>query len=473
MSHAERDDRGGSAALPVLRWWRGWIARGQRDLVRAAHRYGARGIHLHQRHRRVVRRDLPTVRGSAVPRPRQPDRSGVRRQPERHVLEHRDRARGQWLRLRSAAVGREHHHVLHGGIGPGVAEPADGHRGRRLDPGALPLLEHPDGRARLDEAPPRRQPDRAHRDLRKLAGDSLVQRLGGRSLRHVHPDEDLWRRTAAAWRRDRDPRERLGHRELDRRLGCHLVQPLFRPAERGHPGQLLDPAGRDAGDLRLLTVRAHRAQQRNDLLHRRDGRGLRWRESGSAGEIFIVDQGTPAIRVFSRTVTGSAAPLRSITGAATTLALPRGLSLDAADAEVAVADSSNVRVFSRTATGNVAPLRTFSTSSGSLVRVDATNGEIAVSDGSSIFFYSRAATGSPTALRSFQAIPSGGSTLFVYDFAVDAVNNEVLVVTGVSTAAPVQVQAFSRTATGTPTPSRTLTVLPSQATSYAALAVDT
>jgi len=195
--------------------------------------------------------------------------------------------------------------------------------------------------------------------------------------------------------------------------------------------------------------------------------------SGSAGEIFIADQGTPAIRVFSRTVTGSAAPLRSITGAATTLALPRGLSVDAADAEVAVADSSNVRVFSRTATGNVAPLRTFSTSSGSLVRVDATNGEIAVSDGSSIFFYSRTATGSPSALRSFQAIPSGGATLFVYDFAVDAVNNEVLVVTGVSTAAPVQVEAFSRTATGTPTPSRTLTVLPSQATSYAALAVDT
>jgi len=196
--------------------------------------------------------------------------------------------------------------------------------------------------------------------------------------------------------------------------------------------------------------------------------------SGSAGEIFIVDQTAPAIRVFSRTVTGSAAPLRSITGAVTTLASPAGLSVDASDAEVAVTDSSNVRVFARTASGNVAPIRTFSTASASsLVRVDAANGEIAVFDGANISFYSRTATGSPAALRSFQAIPSGGATLFVYDFAVDAVNNEVLVVTGVSTAAPVQVQAFSRTATGTPTALRTLTVLPSQATSHAGLAVDT
>jgi len=196
--------------------------------------------------------------------------------------------------------------------------------------------------------------------------------------------------------------------------------------------------------------------------------------SGGAGEIFISDQAAPAIRVFSRTVSGSAAPLRSIAGAATTLSAPRGLSVDVADAEVAVADSSSVRVFARTASGNVAPLRTFSASNVAGVRVDAAHGEIATSDGSQmIFFYPRTATGSPAALRSFQAVPTGGGSLALYDFAVDAVNNEVLAVTGISTSAPVQVLAYSRTATGTPTPLRTLTVLPNQATSYAALAVDT
>lgn len=194
--------------------------------------------------------------------------------------------------------------------------------------------------------------------------------------------------------------------------------------------------------------------------------------SGSAGEIFIADPAASAVRVFSRTVSGSAAPLRSIAGTATTLVTPGGLSVDATDAEVAVADYPNVRVFSRAASGNAAPLRTFAANA-ALVRVDATHGEIAVSDGTSILFYPRTATGSPTPLRSFRVIPSGGATLFLYDFAVDAVNNEVLTVTGVSTSAPVQVQAFSRTATGTPAALRTLTVLPSQATSYGALALDT
>ncbi len=194
--------------------------------------------------------------------------------------------------------------------------------------------------------------------------------------------------------------------------------------------------------------------------------------SGSAGEIFIADQAAPAIRVYSRTASGSASPLRSITGAATTLSSPGGLAVDATNAEVVVADYPNVRVFSRTANGNVAPLRVFGGSNASIARVDPVHDEIAVSDGANISFYPRTATGTPAALRTFQAIPSGGGTLTLYDFAVDAVDDEVLIVTGISTAAPVQVQAFSRTATGTPAALRTLTALPSQATAYAALSVD-
>jgi len=193
---------------------------------------------------------------------------------------------------------------------------------------------------------------------------------------------------------------------------------------------------------------------------------------GGTGDVFVADL-SPAVRVFARGATGDQAPLRVIAGASTQLSSPGGVSIDTVHDEVVVGDANGVvKVFARTASGNAAPLRTFN-SSGSLVQVDPVNGEIAVCDGS-VRSYARTTTGeSPTALRTLSVLPSGFLPV-AHDFVVDSFHDEILVVTAQGMeAAPVTVRVFPRTATGSPAPTRTLTVLPAQATQIAGLALDT
>ena len=103
----------------------------------------------------------------------------------------------------------------------------------------------------------------------------------------------------------------------------------------------------------------------------------------------IVETGLNTIRVFSRTASGDALPLRTISGANTKMNNPISIAFDAVADELFV-DSYDVAgpnlpgilVFNRTDTGNVAPKRLIagaSTQFGSYtnyVTIDRTNGEV-------------------------------------------------------------------------------------------------
>ena len=133
-------------------------------------------------------------------------------------------------------------------------------------------------------------------------------------------------------------------------------------------------------------------------------------------EVFVVNEGhvfgappqAPSITVFARTATGNVAPLRTIQGASTGLSLPRPISVDTVNNELAVAngDANSITVYSRTASGNVAPLRTISGVTTGLsnptgVFVDSVNNEIVVANwgNHSITVYPRTQTGDGAALR--------------------------------------------------------------------------
>jgi len=83
----------------------------------------------------------------------------------------------------------------------------------------------------------------------------------------------------------------------------------------------------------------------------------------SAGNIYAangnVNGSTPSIVVFSAGSTGNAAPVRTITGAATTMIAPGNLSVDS-EGNVYVLNDLNVLKFGANATGNVAPSATIS-----------------------------------------------------------------------------------------------------------------
>jgi hypothetical protein len=194
---------------------------------------------------------------------------------------------------------------------------------------------------------------------------------------------------------------------------------------------------------------------------------------GGSGDVFVTDL-SPALRVFARGASGDAAPITVLAGAATEISSPLGVKVDATNDEVVVGNATGVvTVFPRSASGEVAPLRRFN-SSGDLVAVDPVNGEIAVCGVGTVQSYARTATGeTPTVLRSLNVLPAGGFLPVAHDFVVDPAHDEILVVTGQGMeAAPVTVRVFSRTATGSAAPTRTLTVLSAQLTQTAGLALD-
>lgn len=82
-------------------------------------------------------------------------------------------------------------------------------------------------------------------------------------------------------------------------------------------------------------------------------------------EIFVTNGNNNSVTVYSRTVNGNVAPVRTLVGAAPGLDLPQGVAVDLVNNELWVVNRSTgggwfVAVYPRTANGNVAPLRTIS-----------------------------------------------------------------------------------------------------------------
>lgn len=196
-------------------------------------------------------------------------------------------------------------------------------------------------------------------------------------------------------------------------------------------------------------------------------------------EVFFASSGSNSIFVYAKTADGNAAPLRTISGPATGLNRPTGVSVDALNNEIFVPtaneDGTNsIRVYARTADGNTTPLRTitgpdtglgvpinpggfgtFVTTRG--IAVDTVNNEIfvivvyqsSVSPGAhseKIAVYPRTADGNVAPLRMIS--PGFTSVLCM---AVDTVNNEIFVGGGLNSIA-----VFARTADGSATPLRTI-----------------
>jgi DNA-binding beta-propeller fold protein YncE len=185
------------------------------------------------------------------------------------------------------------------------------------------------------------------------------------------------------------------------------------------------------------------------------------------GGSFIYDH---SIRVYARTATGNASPLRTLSGRATGLNKPWGVAVDPLSNELVVANygDNSIRVYPRTASGDTAPLRTLEGRTTGLsipqgVAVDALNNELVVTnlyptyDQNSrsygyvpVTVYARTASGNTAPLRTLTGPATGlGGP---HGVAVDLVNNE-LVVTNVGSNS---VTVYARTASGNTAPLRTL-----------------
>jgi hypothetical protein len=192
--------------------------------------------------------------------------------------------------------------------------------------------------------------------------------------------------------------------------------------------------------------------------------------SRAQDEIFVTNASNNSVTVYSRIATGNAAPLRTISGAATGISLPQGVAVDTVNDEVAVANSSSITVFARTANGNAAPLRTISGGATGLsstrgLAVDTVHDELVVASGATVKVFARTASGNVAPLRTI----SGASTLLnnPQGVAVDTVNDE-LVVANVNNV----ITVFARTANGNVAPLRTISGAATGLNSPRGVAVD-
>lgn len=184
-------------------------------------------------------------------------------------------------------------------------------------------------------------------------------------------------------------------------------------------------------------------------------------------ELIVGDDNHHGVFVYSRTATGAAAPLRTITGLNTLLDYPSSVVVDNVNNELwAVNDDTSDRavVYSRTANGDVAPLRVVDFKLFEFTEkrtwgwsVDAVNNEVAgtFQNGSTINVFDR---GAGDLLRSISGAATGMAD--PHGIFIDTVNNEILVVNeghlfGVAPQAP-SITVFSRTASGNVAPLRTI-----------------
>jgi DNA-binding beta-propeller fold protein YncE len=199
------------------------------------------------------------------------------------------------------------------------------------------------------------------------------------------------------------------------------------------------------------------------------------RAASAQEELFVPNQAGNSVTVYSRTASGNAVPLRTISGVATGLHGPFSLAVDTVNNEVVVPNSgsNSVTVYTRTASGNVAPLRTISGAATGLnfpigLAVDTVNNEVMVANagGNSITVYSRTASGNAAPLRTISGVATGLAPPF--GVAVDTVNNELVV-----TKSGGAVLVHSRTASGNVAPLRTISGGATGLANPEGLAVDT
>jgi DNA-binding beta-propeller fold protein YncE len=197
----------------------------------------------------------------------------------------------------------------------------------------------------------------------------------------------------------------------------------------------------------------------------------------AADELFVVNNagGNGSITVYARTASGNAAPLRTLRGAATGLDGPYAIGLDAVHGEIFVANSAgdSITVHARTASGNTSPLRTLTGAATGLnfplgILVDLARDELIVLNlgNPSVTVYARAASGDTAPLRTLAGAATGLSNPF--GLALDPVNGQLLVghINNHSVA------AYARTASGNTAPLRTLAGAATGLSSPAGLAVD-
>ena len=185
------------------------------------------------------------------------------------------------------------------------------------------------------------------------------------------------------------------------------------------------------------------------------------------GELIVVNRLPDSITVFASSASGNVAPLRVISGAATQLQWPWALAVDPVHDEILVTNQTGdaVTVYARTADGNVPPLRTISGTLTGItypqgIAVDPGHGEVFVTNlrsygvGSALLYFSRTASGNARPLRSISGTSSG--LAYVGDISFDATNDELVILNQNASTGERSIDAFSRTAQGDVAPLRSI-----------------
>ncbi len=183
------------------------------------------------------------------------------------------------------------------------------------------------------------------------------------------------------------------------------------------------------------------------------GAGTAWAQN----EMFVTN--LSSVTVYSQTASGNAAPIRTLSGAATGLNAPAGVAVDTAHNELFVVNFSgdSVTVYDRNANGNAAPIRTLvgaatGLSESNAIVVDTVNDELVLTNDLpySILVYPRTASGNTAPIRTLVGAATGLG--LPYGLVVDTVHDELVVANRFGS-----ITVYDRTASGNAAPIRTLT----------------
>jgi 6-phosphogluconolactonase (cycloisomerase 2 family) len=176
-------------------------------------------------------------------------------------------------------------------------------------------------------------------------------------------------------------------------------------------------------------------------------------------ELVVADQSGQAIKVYERTASGSASPIRKLSGPASGVSNPTAAVVDLVNDELLVLSLGKIQAYPRTAVGNMPPLRTLTgpaVTFGSALgfALDTVHDELVVTDsfGDSIMVYPRTANGNVSHIRRLGGALTGLAT--PAHVVIDNAHDELIVANlknGVNT-----VTVYSRTAAGDTPPIRTL-----------------
>ena len=191
-------------------------------------------------------------------------------------------------------------------------------------------------------------------------------------------------------------------------------------------------------------------------------------------ELYVTNDDTSTIAVFSRTANGNVAPLRTIAGPDTALAGPNSVFVDLLHDEIVVMNkiyygggTGRITVYPRASNGDVSPIRTIE---GALpgfnlpvgMDVDLLHDEIAVANafGNNVLVFRRTDNGDVAPTRTINGPSTGLCTPF--GVVVDLLNNELVVAnSGFQSGGCMQgTTVYTRTASGDATPKRSIVMGP-------------